>query len=277
MIHRRLKCSAMIACTAMCVCLTSYATAGVIVSESFEYNTGTVYTKNGGIGWGGAWSGPTNNSTSLVVDQNPVTPPASYGSPVGNHVLITANGHTGRIERSLASAIDLNPTQTTTYYMSMLFRRDDNAPTNGSENSTFFRLENSSNSTLVYVGQSSSEAVEVKIGNDKVTAASGTVGVGVDTLLVMKLTLSPSGQNDTLQASLFTTDPVTESWQYSATDDASGTIVQFAIGQPRFAEQLAVDEIRIGTTFDDVTSIPEPAALSLFSVGLLFLSKRANH
>ncbi|HEX7010839.1 MAG TPA: PEP-CTERM sorting domain-containing protein, partial [Phycisphaeraceae bacterium] len=205
--------------------------------------------------------------------------PAGYGSPIGGQAVLNANNSASvRAERQLAASIDTNPLATQTIYLSVLFRRDDATNGGGTENSEYLRLDDASNVRVATVGQTSGEAFRLQLGSAIVETGIGSVDIGADYLLIAKLTLNPAGTDDTLEAQLFTasdaiSEPVT--WQGSISSDLSSVATKFVVSQARFAEVLAVDEIRIGDTFADVAAVPEPASLAaLAALGLLTASRR---
>jgi hypothetical protein len=239
--------------------------AGVLVSESFDYvDQSALNGANGGTGWDGAWSFTTNGSTTVTVNAQNIAVPAGYAMPTGNQATLqTFTSGSVRVERALASSIDTDVAQT--LYMSMLFRRDDSFNGGGTENSEFFRLDNSSDIRVAAIGQSSGEALTLHLGGSQVSFGT-TVGIGTDYLLVGKLTLNPAGTSDVLEAQLFNAgDLLAEPaiWQGQVTNDFADVATKFVVNQARLADTLRVDEILIGTTFADVTPSPLSGDLNL--------------
>jgi PEP-CTERM motif len=253
---------------------------GVLVSESFDYTAGPLSGANGGTGWNGAWlTGASTTPTYSVVAQD-ITPPAGYGAPVGNQALINPNaanddsgGATPDIRRNLASSIDLDAAQTV--YFSALVRREDQTNGGGTEHSTYLRFNSAAGANLVGIGHSSTEDFRLALNNAASDSATVNFQIGINYLLVGKLTLNASGTNDVLEGSLFApgdtlSEPV--AWDHQTAADISGVISQLQIGTQRRAGKAFIDEIRIGTAFADVAVVPEPASVALLGLGGLIVA-----
>lgn len=260
--------------------------ASLVVNESFNYSTGNLDGLNGGSGWNGGWIAGSNTTPTYAVVAQDIVPPVGYGTPIGNQAYIDANatnddagGATPDIRRLLNSPIDLDATQT--LYFSMLVRREDATNGGGTEHNFYLRLNDAAGVFRAGVGHESDEAFRMAF-NDATTkdiSSTVTMDIGVDYLLVAKLVTNPGGGTDTFSASLFkSTDSVVEPtiWDLSLSGDYTGEMVQFQIGTQRRAGRSYVDEIRIGTEFDDVSAIPEPAALSLLAAAGLLLRPRRS-
>jgi len=250
--------------------------AAVTISESFDYtDAASLNGQTGGTGWGGAWVATGTAPANATIEAQDIATPAGYGSPSGNQALLqTLTISTVRAERALADSISTNPGSTQVIYGSILFRRDDASNGAGTENTEFFRLDNASNVRVAAVGQTSGELMTVQLGGTIVNTTT-PVGIGVDYLLVVKLTLNPAGTNDVLEAQLFGVgDTITEPgvWQGQVSLDLTDTATKFVANQARLAEDLRIDEIRFGTSFTDV--VPEPSALGLVLLAAATLAQR---
>lgn len=241
------------------------AQAGLLASDAFDYPAETSLDgANGGTGWGGAWSFTSNGTTAASVNSQNMDVPVNVALPTGNQVnLLTYTSGSVRVERDLATSINTNVSDT--LYMSMVFRREDSSNGGGSENSEFLRLDNASNVRVATIGQASDEVLRLHLGGTYVNFGT-TVEIGTDYLLVGKLTMNPAGTDDVLEAQLFkSTDTVFEPavWQGQVAVDFSDVATKFVVSQARLADQLRMDEIRIGETFADVTPLPLPGDLDL--------------
>lgn len=256
------------------------AQAAVTASESFDYNIGTALDgANGGTGWAGAWAAGSSTVPTYDTIAQDITPPAGYGTPIGNQGFINPNatsddsgGATPDIRRDLANAIDMDVAQTV--YFSVLIRREDITNGGGTEHSQYLRFNNASGARLIGVGNSSTEDFRLALNNIDYDSASVDFQIGVDYLVVGKMTLNPAGTNDILEGHLFTSgdaliEPVV--WNHSTSDDVSGIISQLQLNPQRRAGKVFIDEIRIGETFADVAVVPEPVSSSLLGIGSLAL------
>ena len=256
------------------------AQAAVTASESFDYNIGTALGgANGGSGWAGAWvTGSSATPTYDTIAQS-ITPPAGYGTPIGNQGFINPNataddsgGATPDIRRDLANTIDMDVAQTV--YFSALIRREDATNGGGTEHSQYLRFNSTTGTRLIGLGNSSSEDFRLALNNTDYDSATVDFQIGVDYLVVGKMTLNPAGTNDILEGHLFTSGDVLAEpgvWHHSTSDDVSGIISQLQLNPQRRAGKVFIDEIRIGETFADVTTVPEPISSSLLGIGGLAL------
>jgi hypothetical protein len=259
------------------------ARASVLVSESFDYAVPSALDgANGGTGWAGAWfAGSSTVPTYSVIAQD-ITPPAGYGTPIGAQGFIDpgatnddSGGATPDIRRDLASTIDMDVAQT--LYFSALIRREDITNGGGTEHSQYLRFNDAAGTNLVALGHSSTEDFRLALNNVADDSATVDFQIGVDYLVVGKLTLNPSGMADVLEASLFTAgDALVEPavWAHMTSADLNGVISQLHLNPQRRAGRTFIDEIRIGETFGDVTVVPEPASVVALGLCALLWSSR---
>ncbi len=248
-----------------CALVTSAATslrADVLVSESFDYEVGPLAGASGGEGWSGGWVVGTNPAPTYSVIAQDIATPSGYGAPLGKQAFIdpgaandNAGGATPDIRRTLADPFDLDAEQT--LYFGMLVRREDVTNGGSQENNSYFRLNDASGSHQLGVGHESDESFRIALGSATNRSISDSIEweIGVDYLLVGRLTTNPSGSADVLEASLLTpedsfSEPTT--WGLQVTADLSGTLPQLQLGTARRAGRAFIDEIRIGTAFADI-------------------------
>ena len=176
------------------------------------------------------------------------------------------------IRRNLANSIDMDVAQTV--YFSALIRREDATNGGGTEHSQYLRFNNASGTRLIGIGNSSTEDFRLALNNTDYDSATVDFQIGVDYLVVGKMTLNPSGTADILEGHLFTSgDALVEpvSWHHSTSADVSGVLTQLQLNPQRRGGRTFIDEIRIGDTFSDVTVVPEPVSASLIGIGGLAL------
>ncbi|MDQ8192923.1 hypothetical protein QEH59_00700 [Coraliomargarita sp. SDUM461004] len=252
--------------------------ADLIVSETFNYTIDeSVDGKNGGTGWSGAWNAGSGG-VSPTTDYN-ISAPTGYSGSSSPVLRIASDGNgTLSVNRNLATGINMSPSSETSLYFSFLWARTDTNATNGSE-AAQFTFQTTSGTPLAKVGINGNE--QIFAGFDSTTSdASQTLSVTNNTtttgnyLLVGKILLNQDGTDDELYLSVFdssasiTGEPT--SWDLSTADDISGTIGRINLSSQRFAQSTYWDNISIGTSFADVTNIPEPSVFALtMGVGAL--------
>ncbi len=275
-------CAAAILFTAM----NDTSRAALVVSESFDYAAGTQLSSgslNGGTGFSDAWSGSGNVGAADQIETADMTAPTGYQAQAGNQLLLDTDSpalnSAVTAVRSLAGSIDLDPVSTQTFYISFLVRRDDGYNGAGSENCRYLELRDASNNVLAYLGTTSNEASAISLlgFGGEVTGTDGDLSLSTDSLAVAKLVLNPSGTNDELYLSYFTSsDDVSSepgSWMASTSADSSGVVTGLGVYVAKNSDQTRFDELRIGTSYTDV--IPEPASLGLvlLAMGLAIVRK----
>lgn len=213
---------------------------------------------------------------------------AGYAAGTGDHVgvLNTAggeieSGNSGRTYRLLDGTVQVTGSSSGTLYLSWLFQ-------SGQETgATTYQMLDLYNSSTADANRTFTAGLTFNGGNDGnhyvfgVNEAYSNTGVAADTavhLFVAKFDLSTTAASDSVTVWL---DPT-----LGAGDPTGGTTVS---GQDIVFDRLsfsdydgnsaAWDEVRFGTTFDDVTiaAIPEPATIGLvgiFGAGMLFVRRR---
>jgi len=272
-------CFARSACAVILVCVAavSSASAGMFAHEPFDYTTGSLgSTSNGGLGWGGAWTG-----SALVA-----TPGLRYTDSQGLNLV--TEGNTGQTVSNAFRVFDLtsgSPAElagvvdsgkigaaNTSVWLSFVGQYVDGASTWGG-----ISLYNDTTENF-YLGGTVSGGNRIWRVNPK-ESGSGTV-----TLDPNVATLDPAlfvarldfidGIGDTVTAWLnpdLKATPLDVDADYSHTWSlADFKFTQVRLGGYSTAQQQ-YDEIRFGTTFSDVAPVPEPGALVLLIAGLVGL------
>jgi hypothetical protein len=232
--------------------------AALIAYDGFDYTADTnLAGSNGGTGWSGAWSGGSHKVTT-----NSLT----YGSlqTSGQRVSLQGQATFSEPNRAFGSA-----PATGHLFVSWV-----NDATNGTNFNTL-RLQNGSNRAVVvgnHFNEGSGGNWSIYSGGASFTnlAVSSKPVSGIQ-LVVVDLDL------DTNTANLYI-DPASLSGGAPATPDAT-----FTFGSSLFTNTLqfgqganagggaGFDELRVGTTFADVTPVPEPAALVSLTGGAALL------
>jgi hypothetical protein len=241
--------------------LAGVANAGIVASDSFAEPVGAIAGQGAGVGWGAnTWDGTAPLSGQIVAGD--LSYPALVASD--NHFLL------GTQDARRPFASPLTPASYPTLYVSFLIQRPSSDTAWGGVS-----LFNGGAEQL-YVGNEGSKwGFENKLDNN-----NGAKGIGADNdgnahFLVV-------GMNFTTKTVSMWVDPVPGSTEGTSTgsytDSSISNFVFTQVGLRGDSTQsglLAIDELRIGTTFADVTPpVPEPAMLSLLAAGGLLFCRR---
>ena len=246
----------LIACSALVSCLLAApAGASLIAYEGFDYAAGaSLNGLNGGSGWSNAWSAgnplafiatPGLDFTGLGTTGGAATATAKPNPPSGSDITFES--------RTLSSTVGADGT---TLYLSVLLR-----PESG------FGFYGGINLGALFLGKSgttSTYGLENSVG----TASSSVVANAGETTLLLLRAQFLAG-NDVLD--LFV-NPVAGAPLPLVAD---ATLPLFDLGLTdaivvNNAGAWTADEIRLGTTVEDVlpAAVPEPASMSLLMSGL---------
>ena len=232
------------------------AWAAPSVYDGFNYpNDGSPLTgQAGGFGWGGAWSetgSVAGNQFTLSQNETSLDLPNLPFEPVGDRVVALSPGGAGndnRASRTIADPFSLAANGT--LYASFLFSKGGAA--SGSNN----------NQELVFL---SGTAQAIRLGSTSTnlfwvgatTQTAGSINLGSTYFLVVRVDAVASG-TDTVRLIIFDsaeTVPSIEPASYDQfnnfTSNANLTGLQFHIGN---IASGAFDELRLGSTWADVTS-----------------------
>jgi hypothetical protein len=252
--------------------------AQITVTESFNYAAGavgnTTATGTGLTGnWGSFWF---NNNVSGTSDaafaSGSLTAPSGYGYTPSNNRLAydpadSNNNSAAFVELATANKIDFGTDGT--YYVSFLIRAFNNSNTRAELN-----FQTDTGSTLFSIGETGAGTGQLNLNGTASTRLMDTGSpnaIGTDNLVVLRIGTSAAG-NDTLNASFWTSgvdtvssEPITWDVSSSITSSAlaSGLDIRFEDG---FANlDVSFDELRIGSSFTDVTAVPEPSVFALLA------------
>lgn len=249
-------------------------TAGVIVSESFDYTGTTTINGQGGVsdGWGGAWTVTADGDNF-----HSFTAASSLSYPSGVN-LTSSGGHITNMSnesavRALATPIAMDPGTARELWVSMLVNKSDTGKIE-------FGFEREDGTRRVKWGFDTDEKFGVNIDGEDTFFYKTTDAYSVDTdlLVVVKLSLVQGPAKDSIALKVF--EPGDEVIMPTAPGDfdvtySGGTGILaskfFIQGTSQFQK---VDEILIGDTFADVAPVPEPGALTFGAMGLLLICRR---
>lgn len=249
-----------------------------IITESFEYNSPTLAGQNGGTGWSGSWKSDDNlttDSTVAVQSSSLDAPDGYFGTPTGGSA-IAEDGEIMVMYRGFENPIDMDTDQD--YYMSILMRRT------GTPKSTSFALQ-SGTTTVAQFGHSTGGTMNILSPGDNAFGDSAQVGVGPVNLLIVKIAAKSGTGEDQLFMSNFRgpfdtlgsqTVPFAppDTWEVVGSKAVTNDLItQFAVFRGDDGT-FELDEIRIGTEWQNIAGIPEPATVGLLGAGLILVTRR---
>jgi hypothetical protein len=236
--------------------------ASILARESFERDgTGALSGQGGGIGWAGNWSAPGNVVRADVVNTTGGT--MTYTIPGGQ----TINGANRALEVQLSGAAQsqlcgaraLDTPIAQTFYVGYLVRYQAGASWGGSANTFTLHLgTNSSSTTTINFGlRADANNFIVRYGTGSGSTTGGALTPGADYYLVLKVNYAAGAFSS---ANLWLNPTAGEE---TTTPNGDATLTGFSFPNPishifwREAvldtdDVLRVDELRIGTSFNDV-------------------------
>lgn len=254
--------------------------AQLLVYEGFDYTTGQpVNTLNGGTGWSDAWHPGINNATDFW-QTNAGT--AGFQNPTNTGALETSGGYAGRSGTGNAQlirtfSVDVDRTTNSDVWFSFLIQ-DATVDFFGSNDSTtdakMFGFDARSAITMggattlsddatgfSTVSGSSREATLI-VGRVDLVASGGTMEFWFNP----ELGGASPANADYTSGSLSLTNNLTELTSFGF------------FSRPSNAADPSFDEFRLGTSFSDVTPIPEPTSGTLIlmagTLGALLVWRR---
>ena len=166
-----------------CLCVASSgspAHATVIGSDTFAYATGTdLAGKNGGSGWGGAWSATeaaATKATVIDVSGNPLSFTPAGGQPLaGGNQALEVKLDTGAAGNHRAGARQLASPLQQTFYAGYLFRYDGMDFAGGNNTFTLHLSDSATNQNSFNFGvRGNTAAVPPAVGPQEFIVRSGT-------------------------------------------------------------------------------------------------------
>jgi hypothetical protein len=243
----------------MAPCHGQLETAETLVRESFQYESGSLGTQNGGTGFLTAWAG---TYPGLVAGDLGLDFPASMElAGAGGRTETPANQYVTNSPAAqrqvVASAAPVFNADGVLYF-SYLFR------TSGTGFS-YLQMRDSAQNTRFEVGITSNNAYSAKIGGAAAAtlSADNTYVANTTVLLVAKL-VTVAGGDDTITLNWYVdgstvpaAEPVTWSLTHSFANDSPAVNDRLVIQSSRFTA-ASFDEIRVGTTWESVATV-QPA------------------
>lgn len=257
--------------------LITSASATLTIYEPFAYTAGgTLASQNGGTGFSGAWPAGATTHTLSAANTSLAYPASAPLTPQGARLEFSTTAVGGvTAARGLAAGAQMNlATNGLGFYASALISIGEIGQTASVQflNGTNVRFSYGVNATGNFF-----TSVDPGSGSQVATITSSTAAPGTTYLLVAYIRTNTSAGNDEVFVSAFApTDTVVfpandNAWQAKAAGNSGLTLntLRIAANNASTTTTLQLDEIRVGTTFEDVTGvIPEPGSALLSGLAL---------
>jgi hypothetical protein len=289
-------CSTRLAAVAILGCLAPVAT-GSLIYEPFDYSTGALLGQTNpstGANWlrAGVSTGPTGIQVVSGSLYDPI------GTAVGNSLAVNGIGdNSGSAER--LAIVPVGVTSGTVYY-SMELRGDALTGSNNTIGGFFIGLNNTGNTSQATNPTTVGAKIQARI--DPVDASKYDIGifanltatagaaswapaltVGDSHFIVVSYTFNTGTTSDDVATMWIDPDPLTfGAGSAPVTTIATSTggtdlgSVSSIIVRQSPAPWMTLDGLRLGTSWADVTSVPEPASLSMLVLPALAMFARRS-
>jgi hypothetical protein len=268
----------------------STASAALTDYEGFDYGGTTLNGQSGGTGWNGGWIATgispsdtlSNDATSLsypVGWESPASVPATTGARVSTGGATAISSSSRLMANSVSLAVDGS-----VMFASALIRK--NAANAGGVNNDNILLEfvDASGNRRFGLGIEGTGDKPWLNANGSTTPSAGPAVTPGDTYFIVAKIVSSASGLDTAFLKVFGTGygnqvPLAEptTWDATLTQTTAAVLdrVRVRIDQGNTgAAPGEVDEIRIGTDWQAVVAVPEPAAAGALGMFALALARR---
>jgi hypothetical protein len=288
-------------CAVVSVSLTSAASAALIVYEPFDYPANQRVLGQTNPSNGNTWlrAAAATDTTAINTAAGSLTPPLGLAEAAGNSAKITGVGTSSGGANRLGFA-GFGTNSGNTVYYSLLLRIDDVSNSNNTLGGFFIGFNDNGNvatatnptsvAARLQVRQDPTDISKYNLGIIRQRAPAGTgadvnwtgpMTPGETLFLVASTEQVPGPQNDISRLWInpdpsFYGEPVPP--PATLTDNTTGVgtdIGAFSIILRQSpAPFLTLDELRVGTTWGDVTPLPEPGTFGLLMLGAIGLLTR---
>ena len=269
--------------------LAGHLSATILAVDSFDYTDGAGLSGlNGGSGWAGAWSNPGTDAViaNPGLDYTDVDAAYTAFSSTGNAVDASGAPNNRRLLDTAASGtfdnaglvgtggdIGGSGVSSGSLYGSVLLSSPDFTAAGtrvlmefGPTTSDPFRIQQNG-------GGANFEITDLSNNN---LGTGSLAASGSDVLLVWRMDFGAGSANDDITVWMSPTSESSSSISLSSTRDiAFDRLTMRGVGA---SNDYTYDEIRFGTTFNDVVPVPEPSAVALMfsaiATGVVFVRRR---
>jgi hypothetical protein len=299
LIHHALQC-------VLASSLVTSASAALLVYEPFNYTENTRVLGQTNAFTGTPWrlaaaSTAAGDTTAINVASGNLSPPPGLAPAVGNSATITGVGNLSGASNRLAfdsSSTGFAADSGNTVYYSLLLRADSLSGSNSTVGGFFIGLNNTGDAATATNPTAAAARIQARIdptdstkydlgifrnvgATSGATSWSGPLDLSLTHFIVASIEQVTGGGND-IARMWIDPDPSTFSGPTAPaatrTDSSTGgtDIGAFSIILRQSpAPYFSLDEIRVGTSWGDVT-VPEPASISLLGlcIGIFMLRRR---
>jgi hypothetical protein len=286
-------------CAVIYTLLSSSTSAGIIAYEPFDYSAPQRVLGRTNPSTGNNWllaaaSGAGGDTTAINVASGNLTPPPELGSAIGNSATVNGVGNLSGAANRLAFTTGYGTNSGATVYYSLLLRIDDVTNSNNQLGGFFIGLNDTGNTATttnpgsvaarLQIRQDPGDTTKYNLGivRQRTPAASGAdvswssaMTPGQTLFVVASSELVAGTQNDISRlwinpASSTFGDPSPPAATLVDNSTGVGTDIGAAsiILRQSPAPFLTLDELRVGTTWADVT-VPEPTTVGLLVLGMI--------
>jgi hypothetical protein len=254
--------------------LAASANAALLAYEGFDYPIGgEVVGLNGGTGWTGPWTEniATSNGDFPLAADSLVNTPFPF-TPTGGRLRTVGVASLGfdAVSRTMPG---LDMSAEGTRYFSFLMRKEIAASSN---NNLEFNLIDSTNASMNDFRFGATSADRFFLTSTDNNDLGATVATNTTYFVVMKVDANTDATADVVNVAIYsgaTNVPLTEpdSWDltFSIASNANLDGIRVRVGNSTAG---SFDEFRVGETWADVATVPEPSSAILSSVSLILSS-----
>jgi hypothetical protein len=249
--------------------------AGSIVYEGFDYDVGAkLNTQAGGTGWGAAWTG----ATGVTIAKGSLMDPTGTLATLGNSAQ-TPDGATSLINRDVASNAAFNPPAD--FWVSFLLQPT-SAVGGGQNGGLGLLVLGGSSGTSLAIGKDGSTldysllGLSIMGGQGGAKAGTNVNATQNTTVFLVTHVVIPASGNSTATLYVDPTPGKDAPMGFSgmATKNDVSFIGTLGVVGLQTGTGWKFDEIRIGTTFADVTpkaaGTPEPSTFTMLATAGVF-------
>lgn len=264
-------------------CLSAGAPASLLLHENFGHTPGDNLVGKTPAGESSPWAQDATG-TALTLASGDLAAPAGLQASSGNRVQLPSAG------TQQSAQVPFDATGANDLYYSYLLRLDTISGLSTSTWSTLSRVElSTTNGAGVFVRLNGSDTNKFDLGIHKRANGGAVVtdptltGLNKGEVLLVVARYNTNGANpdsmdiwiNPASASFGAGAPPAPTFSSTAGGDITAAWNTFVIDPPNASVQGYFDELRVGTTWADVTPVPEPtAAMAATALGGVLLWRR---